>query len=305
MNINLNEIYDEITIGYQQNDDRSLKLKKYVSQVRQVLEDNVKNEKFNFFDDSDSNVFLQGSYATNTAIKNKRDSVDADLGIIFSEEIERERVLNILKENFPDKRIELKKPCIYIEFDDEYSVDIAIYRAISKDIFHLNSISSCGEENLDKVKPKEFIRYASDQLVDSEKISIKRQLVRLTKYFIKNSTVHLKIQEDNKIPSIAVLLHAIDYNPAQSSLEQELNNFIVSFRDLLRANKYYYCNEAFLIGNVFHKVKNTDDIDAVLDLISLCVSQKDYAQICDEKFINKIVYRNKENATPAPVGTLG
>ena len=57
--------------------------------------------------------------------------VDADVAFYIDEFIDlgiRERIFEALKYSFDGKYVvELKKPCITIDFGDQYMVDIAIY----------------------------------------------------------------------------------------------------------------------------------------------------------------------------------
>ena len=99
-------------------------------------------------------TFLQGSYGTHTAIKHPSYDVDADIGFILSNiyarRDARERIYNRLVSEFPQYKVELRKPCITIDFNDGFKIDVAIYSKLNDEIYFHNSIS--GYERVTKSK---------------------------------------------------------------------------------------------------------------------------------------------------------
>ena len=126
----LTEILEEISVGFRNGDEDSIKLNKYVNMVRECLQEHgalYENEKIYIGElNTDSgeigDTFLQGSYGTHTAIKHPSYDVDADIGFILSNinarRDARERIYNRLASSFPQYKVELRKPCITIDFND-------------------------------------------------------------------------------------------------------------------------------------------------------------------------------------------
>ncbi len=92
----LNEILNEISIGFNNADEKSKKMKSYVDEVKAAIEQHsgvVENRTLSFSvwdssTDSSNNgsqIFYQGSYATHTAIKSSRYDVDVDIAFYIDE----------------------------------------------------------------------------------------------------------------------------------------------------------------------------------------------------------------------------
>lgn len=316
----LDEILEEICIGYHQNDSKSNKLQKYVKEVIEVLsEDNAVYEgrKIVFKELSsridtnlDGDTFLQGSYGTNTAIKHKFYDVDADIAfIIDNNNIDlriRELIYNKLLKAFGSKYIvEKKKPCITIDFKDKYKIDVAIYTRVNDVIYFHNCIG--GVERAYLAKPKELISYFNNYYKQN---NTRRKVVRLIKHFIKTANNALEIEECNKIPSISINLLLCDRNMHIDANEDELYedvlNSIRYIKEFIEVNGYEGPRlESLYVHNTFYKVKNIYEMRKVIDKVLINLEYKQYDQIIEKDVYERISIKNNNKVDGSFTGTMG
>ena len=316
----LYEILDEISTGYHQEDLSSKKLKKCVKDVIEVLSAEgaiYKNKRIqigalndNLETNLDGNTFLQGSYGTNTAIKHKLYEVDADIAFI----IENDRVdLNIreliyekLCVAFGDKySVEKKKPCISIDFGDKYKIDVAIYTKVNNKIYFHNCID--GVEKTDEAKPKELVHYFNFCYSDN---NTRRAVVRLTKHFIKTTSLLLNIQEENKIPSISINLLLCERSMVENASEDELYNDIIKsinhIKSFIVTNRYNGPRKDELcVGNTFYKVRNIDDVIKVVERVKILLEKKQFDQLIDGDIYKAICNKKSHKVDGSFNGTMG
>lgn len=320
----LTDILDEISIGFQNNDAKSKKMRRHVESVRTVLESPdvvftnrslnfTIREKGEYISLSGSQVFLQGSYAISTAIKHATYEVDADIAFYIDEVVDdkhiRIKIFENLKKKLEANEIEIKKPCIAIDFGDGYKVDVAIYsKSTSNDtmMFH-NSIS--GSEEKTMATPKMIISTFSEYLKGDD---YKRPIIRLTKHFIKNATDKLRIEDNNKIPSITLLILAVErYQPknlefSEETLTAELNRFVDvlknEFIDNQRADISY---KPLLISNTLYKVNDFEQVHRVIIEIVNQTHSENYAALISKNVFDSVNNRSKSDPTPSMLGTMG
>ncbi|CAC9755558.1 hypothetical protein IE368CO2PC_02629 [Enterococcus faecalis] len=328
----LTEIVEEIAIGYMQNDPKSKKLAKHVDEVKEILNRKgviSKGRSFNFqnFPQDDlrseskyilnqgSVIFYQGSYAIHTAIMFGDYFVDADVAFYIDEFIDlgiRERIFEALKYSFDGKYVvELKKPCITIDFGDQYMVDIAIYSKSSdgKSMRYHNCIG--GTETTTAAVPKRIVSEFSNYLSNNE---LKRPVVRLMKYFTKNASNYLRIEDNDKIPSISfILLAYLEYRPTdikynEDSVKRELIAFAKCFKEYVVSHKELK-EEHLMITNTFYKVSNFDKVLQVINEVLQQVQSENYASLMTSNHVEAVEKRreNSESSrnTAPLMGTMG
>ena len=183
MVITLSDILEEIQVGAKQTDPASIKLKKKQEKIREILNKSDAVYENTKFDLGSSNVFVQGSYAIDTAIKHKEYDVDADLGIIFpgnqNLNIREKAFMTLDRELKIDKAtVKLKKPCIEIDFMDGYCVDVAVCSGIEPVLDFHNNITRT-EKKTDST-PKKLIENLRLELSRDTR---KRKIIRLLKHF--------------------------------------------------------------------------------------------------------------------------
>ncbi len=305
--MNLYDILEEISIGFNSNNVESKILKEHVNEIINFLNEGIEEENLRFksFEMESSiveneKIFLQGSYATSTAIKTKKIEVDADIGIIFNIPINRVELFKKLKNKYGDN-VHLKKPCITIDFEDGYSIDLAVYleKEGNKKYF-LNSISGLEGQNL--AIPQVLVKDLKNAL---SKGNDKRDIIRLSKYFIKNIENNLCIEEENSIPSIALMLFIKDYTLNGKNLEERLNNFLKEFRDYCQRQKYNINYEEYYIYDIFRKVTNIQTVDNTLNRVIGLSIQKDYEQLIQSSLNKKIKTKLENPYIEEMLGTMG
>ena len=316
----LEEILNEICIGYHQTDPRSTKLQKYVKEVVEVLsEDNAiyEGRKITFKELSsridtnlDGDTFLQGSYGTNTAIKHKSYDVDADIAFIIDNNTidlrKRELIYNKLSKAFGNKYIvEKKKPCITIDFKNKYKIDVAIYTRVNDIIYFHNCIG--GVEKTDLAKPKELIGYFSNYYKQND---TRRKVVRLIKHFIKTASNALEIDECNKIPSISINLLLCNKNMHINTNEDELYEDVLEsvryIKNYIESNEYEGPSlESLYVHNTFYKVKNIYEMKKVIDKVLINLEHKQYDQIIEKDIYDSINIKNNRKVDSSFTGTMG
>lgn len=320
--MNLLDILDEISIGFNQNDKNSQQLKKHIAEVREILEKPdvlIENRSFSFdmledasrASNSQSQLFYQGSYAISTAIKHPKYEVDADIAFYVDDFLDqeiRDRIFEKLKSNLRSSYdLELKKPCIAIDFKDGFKVDVAIYsKSTTTDqmLFH-NSIK--GFENKEESVPKKVVACFSDYLKDNK---VKRSVIRLLKHFSKQTGDKLKIQDINKIPSISYMLIAqqefapTSDNPSEENLKQGLDDFIKICKDFISKTQTLD-NPSLLIGNTFYKIQDFKESIKVLTEISNQLTAKNYASLVSTNVFENISKRTGSETKSGLIGTMG
>lgn len=320
------EILDEISIGYNNNDEKSNKLKKKINEVRSVLEKkgsvlenrdlefrmDLRNEEFSSSYNS-SQIFFQGSYAISTAIKHSDYDVDADLGFYISEELtsdSRNKIYTNLKSSLPYYKVTLRRPCIEIDFRDGYKIDVAIYsRYFSKDyddtVFFHNSIN--GIETVSHAKPKIVVSNFKSYLANEP---LKRSVIRLMKHFMKNTQKQLKIDDNNKLPSISLMLIAAKkFHPSNvSPTEENLNNYLVDLcsvtLDTINASEEI-SDRYLLISNTLYKVTDIRAIKDIVLSVKNHVSTKNFSALTSETVYQNIMRKKQIDTTPSLKGTMG
>lgn len=320
------EILDEISIGYNNNDGKSSKLKSKINEVRNVLESKgsvLENRNFEFRMDlrnedssnsyPSSQIFFQGSYAISTAIKHDSYDVDADLGFYIGEELargSRSKIYSSLKSALPKYTVTLRNPCIEIDFKDGYKIDVAIYSKFlslnNKDVvyFH-NSIG--GTELVSQAKPKVIVDNFKSYLANEP---IKRSTIRLMKHFMKNAQKNLRIDDSNKLPSIALMLIASKkFSPQDvSPNEENLNRYLIDLCDLTLDELHYgreISDMYLLISNTLYKITDIKDtIDIVLNVKNNLKSENINSLTSDAVY-QKIMNKKQIDTTPSIKGTMG
>lgn len=314
----LTEILEEISVGFRNGDENSKKLNEYVNMVRESLQEHgalYENEKIDIGELKTDNeeigdTFLQGSYGTDTAIKHPSYDVDADIGFILSNiyarRDARERIYNRLVSEFPQYKVELRKPCITIDFNDGFKIDVAIYSKLNDEIYFHNSIS--GYERVTKAKPKELIAFFNEKYANENN---KRSIVRLMKHFIKIASQNIGIDEDNKIPSISTNLMVVDknikeYDDNEMTLYQ---NIVLIMEDFVKYVEENGTNgpslERLCVGNTFYKVKNINEVMSVLRKVQINFKNKQYSELVGNVVFEKITRKNNTKINMSPMGTLG
>lgn len=314
----LTEILEEISVGFRSHKEKSQKLNNYVNLVREALEEHgalyenevITVEKFDIEKDESGDTFIQGSYGTHTAIKHPSYDVDADIGLILNDintrlDI-REKIYFQLKRKFPNYNVELKKPCITIDFKDGYKIDVAIYSRHNDEIWFHNSIQ--GTETITRAKPKELIRFFNDRYSED---NIKRSVVRLVKHFIKIASDTLEIDEKNKIPSIATNLIIVDknlkeYGSVEETLFYNIGYVVDEFINYVESNGYSGPSlESLCVGNTFYKVENINEVIDVLKKVQINLKNKQYSELIGNSVFSKIYEKHKIKFNTSPMGTLG
>ena len=314
----LAEILEEISVGFRNGDDNSRKLNRYVNMVRECLQEHgalYENEKIyigelNMEGGEIGDTFLQGSYGTHTAIKHPSYDVDADIGFILSNvnarRDARERIYNRLKNSFPQYKVELRKPCITIDFNDGFKIDVTIYSKLNNKIYFHNSID--GYESVSIAKPKELIAFFNEKYADDNN---KRSIVRLLKHFIKIASQTIGIQENNKIPSISTNLMVVnknitDYDDNEKTLYENIVAIIDEFIRYVEKNGTNGPSlEELCVGNTFYKVNNVNEVIAVLKKVQINFKNKQYSELVGDEIFDRIVKKNNTKINMAPLGTLG
>lgn len=314
----LTEILEEISVGFRNGDENSRKLNEYVNMVRESLQEHgalYENEKIyigkmNIDNGEIGDTFLQGSYGTHTAIKHPSYDVDADIGFILSNinarRDARERIYNRLVSSFPQYKVELRKPCITIDFQDGFKIDVAIYSRLNDEIYFHNSI--CGYESVTRAKPKELIAFFNEKYADDNN---KRSIVRLMKHFIKIASQSLEINETNKIPSISTNLMVVDknireYDDNEMTLYQNILCIIDDFIKYVEENGTNGPSlERLCVGNTFYKVKNINEVMWVLKKVQINFKNKQYSELIGKEIFEKITRKNSTEINVSPIGTLG
>ncbi len=314
----LTEILEEISVGFRNGDEDSIKLNKYVNMVRECLQEHgalYENEKIYIGElNTDSgeigDTFLQGSYGTHTAIKHPSYDVDADIGFILSNinarRDARERIYNRLASSFPQYKVELRKPCITIDFNDGFKIDVAIYSKLKDEIYFHNSIG--GSERVTRAKPKELIAFFNEKYATDNN---KRGIVRLMKHFIKIASQSLGIDENNKIPSISTNLMVVDKNRKEYD-DNEMTlykNIVLIIEDFIKYVEENGTNgpslERLCVGNTFYKVKNINEVMSVLRKVQINFKNKQYSELIGNEVFEKITRKNNTKINMSPMGTLG
>lgn len=314
----LTEILEEISVGFRNGDENSRKLNEYVNMVRESLQEHgalYENEKIYIGElKTDSgeigDTFLQGSYGTHTAIKHPSYDVDADIGFILSNinarRDARERIYNRLISSFPQYKVELRKPCITIDFKDGFKIDVAIYSKLNDEIYFHNSIG--GYESVTRAKPKELIAFFNGKYADDNN---KRSIVRLMKHFIKIASQSIEIDENNKIPSISTNLMVVDknikeYDDNEMTLYQNIVLIIDDFIKYVEENGTNGPSlERLCVGNAFYKVKNINEVMSVLRKVQINFKNKQYSELIGSEIFEKITRKNSTKINLSPMGTLG
>ncbi len=305
MSISLSQIYDEIKVGLKQDDKESKILRSKQEKIREILSKKSAIYENEMLELSESNMFIQGSYGIDTAIKHPLYDVDADLGLIVANEYNfdlRRRIFNQLNKELTLQKaiVKLKKPCINIDFKDGYNVDVAIYVKKGSNLYFRNSINGTETEIL--AKPIELVTDFKERLaIDTHK----RKIIRLLKHFNNIAKDKLSISEKNYIPSISFTIFILNQNIQSGNLDDMMLESIQKFKKFVLLNTYNGPKyDRFLVGNTFYKVNNISEVHKAIDYIKLNLENKHYSQLTSDRIIENI---NKKNAkvNTSLVGTLG
>lgn len=316
--MNLLTIAEEISIGFYKNDEKSNKLRSYVELIRGIFEEQgaiLENQQVRFsnkiIDLEDGLVFLQGSYAYNTAIKHAHYDVDADIGFIADSYLDldsRMKLFNLLKTKLGNKyQIDYKKPCISIDFKNGYKIDIALYSVgVDKKIYFHNSIS--GNENKTKAMPKELVKYFKDYFTLSEY----RLIIRLAKHFIKTTQEALLVDKRNNIPSISVAIFMSQNYRENIKLDSEIL-IHEKLLDILNSFKNYIVNNNYngpemrelCVDNTFYKVSDIKVVMNVVDTVILNLNTRNYASLISKAVFESLNKKGQVNKTSPLMGTMG
>lgn len=321
------DVLEEISVGYNQNDSKSKKLAGHVDEVRNILSKpgaifENRSMEFSNYNISTENesitsqgslIFYQGSYAIHTAIKHGNYEIDADVGFYIDEYTNfgiRDKINNLLENEFGHKYfVNKKKPCITIDFGDQYLVDIAIYSKNENPklmSFH-NSINGMEQKNI--AAPKRIVKSFTDYLKD---VQLKRMVIRLIKYFSKNASFNLKISDNNKIPSISYMILAYSrYKPDTDKVSED--NVQKELKNLANLCKNYFSNyqtlecPPLLISNTLYKVTDFTEVISVIDEIIDQIDKKNYASLMNERdFVSIKEKQKKKGSKESPLlGTMG
>ncbi len=314
----LTEILEEIEVGFRNGDETSKKLNKYINEVRECLQGHgalYENEKIYISElytatGDIGDTFIQGSYGTHTAIKHQTYELDADIGLILTNingrlDV-RERIYKRLVNNFSTYSVEMRKPCITIDFNDGFKIDVAIYSRMSDEVYFHNAIG--GKETITKAKPKELVAFFNEKYAED---SNKRSIVRLIKHFIKIASQNLEINENNKIPSISTNLIVVDKNIREFEDKEETlyNNIQVIINEFISFVEKNGTNgpslEELYVGNTFYKVTNIREVLDVLRKVQINFKNKQYSELVASDVFERIIAKNKTNINVSPMGTLG
>lgn len=320
------EILDEISVGYNNKGEKSSKIKAKINEVRNVLESkdsilenrnlefrmDLRNEDFSKSYPTNQ-IFFQGSYAISTAIKHDSYDVDADLGFYIDEELSRDtrsKIYASLKSSLPNYIINLKKPCIEIDFKDGYKIDVAIYSRSSslnnEDIvyFH-NSID--GIESISQAKPKDIVNSFKTYLANEP---IKRSVIRLMKHFMKNAQKSLRIDDTNKLPSISLMLIASKkFTPQDiSPNEENLNRYLIDLCNIT-LGELNSGNEIsdmhLLISNTLYKITDIRDTINIVSNVKNNLKTGNIYNLTSDTVYKKIMNKKQIDTTPSIKGTMG
>lgn len=316
--MNLLTIAEEISIGFNKNDEKSNKLRSYVELIRGIFEEEgaiLENQQVRFsnkiIDLEDGLVFLQGSYAYNTAIKHTNYDVDADIGFIADSYLDtnsREKLFNLLKVKLGSKyKIEYKKPCISIDFNNGYKIDIALYSVgFDKEIYFHNSIN--GNENKTKAKPKELINYFKEYFT----LSDYRLIIRLIKHFIKTTQEALLVDKCNNIPSISIAIFMSQNFRENLKLDSEilihekLLDILNSFKNFVIKNNYNGPElREFCVENTFYKVKDINEVKNIVNTVILNLETNNYSSLVSKAVFETLDKKERINKTSPLMGTMG
>lgn len=317
-NLFLTQILEEITISYNSNNQQSKKLHQYVELIRGILQENgaileSKSIQFRKLENDLENgtVFLQGSYAYGTAIKHESYDVDADIGFLAEEELDvnaRQRIFELINNRLGTKyKVLLKKPCITIDFLDKYKIDITIYSVdrTNKVFFH-NNINGTEEKTV--ADPKGLVSFLKNYISKSNY----RDVLRLTKHFIKTVTQSLRISNDNKIPSISLCLFAQQNNYSLTNVQTEADLYSNLLR-FIKDFKFYVikngkngpeCSD-YYVTNTFYKVINVSDLIKVLEFCEAALTEFNYSLLINKSVLESLDNKNKLDKTPSFTGTFG
>lgn len=187
-----------------------------LKEKREMFENEIKNKLPSILlnhnisvNKSDISFFAQGSYATKTMVETGSD-IDIDLAISFPLDIIANDDCRIIKGYVRDsidsynRIIEIKKPCITVNYQKDIHVDLPVYAIYNEDYY-----LAVGKENGDnfewqKCDPKGLNSYFNDYL------SYNNQLRRIIRYIKKWKS--LKFNNDNEMPpSIAMTILACEH----------------------------------------------------------------------------------------------
>jgi len=302
-----------MSVGYKNQDPKTIKVKNYLDDVVWYLEENGailegRTIKFSVFDGG--KYFYQGSYATRTAIKHRSYEVDADIGFITTSDGDinlRERIYRTLCDKFSKKYFVVKKkPCITIDFNDGYKIDIALYSVSNNVIYFHNAIT--GVEEKTKSKPKEFV----DLLVDYFKENDMRKLIRLSKHFLKTISEKLEIDDVNRIPSVSLSIFAYQNFQRKSvinnenDLQNNLEHFLLEFYSYVKINGTNGPRlDDLYVSNTFYKIKDIEETLGVLSNACISLSSKNFAQLISREIFESINRKDQLTKTNPLIGTLG
>lgn len=156
--------------------------------------------------------FDQGSYAMNLGIKPKDSDYDIDVGVIFditNDEYDSHKLKKLVRDKLNKKHnrtVKFNRPCITVEYSDDYHVDIAIYSENNDDLHiawgkEFSKTNKCWY----KSEPKELTKWVSDVSSIAEESAQFRRCVRALK---KWKEKHFSDNGNEAPPSIGLTIQA-------------------------------------------------------------------------------------------------
>lgn len=208
--------HENIRLDY---DDNSL-LRKYRDEVLEGL-------KKNLLIDCSYSTFVQGSYAMHTGIKGTDIDIDFDIDIGLVLDMSREEFENpitvkkmirdALAETFPNSNVEIKNPCVTVNFEketDSVHVDVAIYLEEDFKSFYLargKEFSSPENRVWEEADPKLLITKIKESHLDEDDRKQFRRCIRYLKRW-----KDIKFSQENKPNGIGLTVSALkNFSPCK------------------------------------------------------------------------------------------
>ncbi len=305
--VSLNEILEQIMIGVKQTDPASMKLKKKEKQIRDILSEEGAVFERKILDLPEKNLFRQGSFAIDTAIKHPAYDVDADIGVIVDVDEEylqlRNKIFGKLDKALKQSSavVKMKKPCLNVYYKDTDNIDVAVYSRIGEKLYHHNSIH--GLEKTDRATPLELVLWLQDQLA---KAPHKRKVIRLLKHFNNVVFEKLNCSENNKIPSIAITLFIVQLDFDAEKLDEMLFKVTSEFLNYVNINRKDGPSKSeYHVTNTFYKITDINEVLLVLGHIVETFKQEHYSELTNDKVVKRIMESKKVPVDNSMVGTLG
>ncbi|MBV6375476.1 nucleotidyltransferase [Enterococcus casseliflavus] len=203
--------HDSIKLDY---DDNTL-LRDYRDQVLKGLKENL-NSDYTF------DTFIQGSYSVYTGIKSSDENIDFDIDVAIAFKmstddctnpvIAKKWIRDAMQETFPSATIEIKTPCVTINFTDDADdkqvhVDVAVY-ANNEEIFYLakgKEFSLAENKIWERADPKGLKEKINTFSENSDDRAQFRRCIRYLKRWKDN-----KFKQENRPTGIGITVLALE-----------------------------------------------------------------------------------------------